>query len=404
MPESFDQILLRKFRSVFESYQEPFNESAWDMMKQKLANKKKRRFFLLIDIAKAASVVLFIGISILIPHKTNDQYASRNKNITGNDNNILTAKRTTDENNAIILSDPKTEFNINKVYFVDKINKNDDVENNNKNKIINDSTIIRNDYNIYAENTFNNIVDTSSFNNNDTSEIIDKRPILGPDDSDFFIKEKTDKKFNFGIALSTHYTSSEIGANDPINIGGGFLTEYVLSKTSVSSGVYVSNHNLNTNGTSLFSNFRKLDAAENANFYNTVDNADRNIAIVGLDIPLNVYLNLDKMFVSAGVSSLVYLKESYSENYYVENSQDVYNSTTNSYETLYIYDNVNENYERGAFQTFDFAKLLNFSVGYKIPLKKGKLILEPYAKIPIGSLTAYKISYGYGGLVLKYDF
>ena len=110
------------------------------------------------------------------------------------------------------------------------------------------------------------------------------------------------------------------------------------------------------------------------------------------------------MFISTGISSLVYLKESYSENYYVENIQEVYNNTTQSYETLYLYDNVNETSKSGAFQTFDFAKLINISVGYLIPLKKGNLILEPYAKLPIGKLTTYNISYGYGGLALKYDF
>ena len=409
MPESFDQKITRKFRSVFEGYNEPFNESAWNLMKQKLANKKKRRIIWLINIAKAASVVLFIGISVLLPHKTNNRHAFNNNNIERNEHSINKAKNLTEETEGNVLKDTNTILNKNKVYTEnkkinnEKLNHNNIVENTEKINIANDSSDIRNKNNsIYAENSFYNLTDTSnSINKADSSGITDKRPILGPDDSNYFLKKRSEKKFNFGIAVSSHYSSSDIGAKDNINIGGGFLTEYMISdKISINSGLLLANHNLNTASSSVLGGIYKADAMDNS----FAGSSEKEVLLVGLDIPLNVKLNFDKIYISTGVSSLIYLKESYSESFYVENTQEVYDSETSSYETLYIYDKVNETDERGAFQTFDFAKLFNLSVGYKIPLKTGSLTFEPFAKIPIGKLTGYNISYGYGGLALKYDF
>lgn len=412
MPESFDQKITKRFRSVIERYDEPFNESAWDLMKQKLANKKKRRIIWMIDVAKAASVVIFICISVLIPYKTNNRHASYNKIIERNDRSINKAKNLTEESDANVLKD--TNNNIlykNSIFYAgnQKINNENLIpqniaENSEENIIANDSINNNSSNNnfIYADNSFNNSIDTSAtINEADSSGIIDKRPILGPDDSNYFLNKKSEKKFKFGIALSSHHSSSDIGAKDNINIGGGFLTEYMISdKISINSGLLLANHHLNTSSSNVLGGIYKADALENT----FAGSSEKEILLVGLDIPFNVKLNFDKMYISTGVSSLVYLKESCSENYYVENTQEVFSTETNSYETLYLYDKVNETDERGAFQTFDFAKLFNLSVGYKIPLKTGSLTFEPFAKIPLGKLTGYNISYGYGGLALKYDF
>jgi hypothetical protein len=132
--------------------------------------------------------------------------------------------------------------------------------------------------------------------------------------------------------------------------------------------------------------------------------SEKEIRLVGLDIPLNLSFRLDRFSITSGVSSLVYLKETYSEDYYVENETNVYNPQTGGYELKDMYEKVNSSDSKGAFQTFDFAKLINLSVGYFIPMKKGKLVLEPFAKIPIGDMTGYDISYGYGGILLRYEF
>lgn len=412
MPESFDKQISNKIRSTFKNYHEPFNNDAWRLMQEKLADKKKKKGFVFyINIAKAASIILFVGIGVLWPFKTNHQFSNtdysilriddtlKNKEIKDRNNtlNIAVNSNETEKyenvkhslkeiqnfnNKDIYISDNEININVNRVFS-------DSVKNNEKRKKKIYADIVK----TKDKDSLNNIISVDT--------VKDNRPILMPDDKDFFHEKKSDKKFNFGIAVSSYYSSSDIGATDNINIGGGFFTEYKISdRISINSGLLLANHHLNTESSSLFSAFNSYDMAESS----FVGSSETEVVLVGLDIPLNVKLNFNKMYISTGVSSLVYLKESYSENYYVENTQDVYNSETNSYETLYLYDQVSENQEFGAFKTFDFAKLFNFSVGYIIPLKKGQLIFEPYAKIPIGHLTSYNISYGYGGLALKYDF
>ncbi len=416
MPESFDKQLSNRIRSTFENYNEPFNNDAWELMKLKLADKKKKRgLIFFIGIAKAASIILFIGIGVMWPYKTNHQFSEKHNSIILKDSSQK-EETIVNENNELIIA--VENFNIKtqnqekqNVLIQNNTNNNHYITDNeidiNINRVLNDSVKKedKQEKKIFADLV--KVVDKDSINNKISLDTVkDNRPILMPDDKDFFHEKRSDKKFNFGIAVSSHYSSSDIGATDNINIGGGVQAEYAISdRVSLSSGVLVANHHMNTGSNSLFGNLKSFDAAENTLTNNTyAGNSETELMLVGLDIPLNVKLNFEKMFISTGVSSLVYLKESYSENYYVENTQEVYNSRTNSYETLYLYDQVSENQESGAFKTFDFAKLFNFSVGYKIPMKKGRLIFEPYAKIPIGNLTSYNISYGYGGLALKYDF
>ena len=53
-------------------------------------------------------------------------------------------------------------------------------------------------------------------------------------------------------------------------------------------------------------------------------------------------------------------------------------------------------------QTFDFAKLINFSVGWDYHLsKRVDMTLNPFLKYPVTTLTSGDIKFGSGGLKLK---
>jgi hypothetical protein len=386
MPESFDKQISNKIRSTFENYQEPFNNDAWELMKLKLPSKKNRQYVLFVNIAKAASVILIIGIAVLFPFRTNHQFSEKNNSLY--------------IDSTVKMNAPSVNYNLehnteNKILFKAKLIEKQIIENN-------DSIIIEKVENpIIALINTEIVIDTVQ--NNLTDSVENNKPILYPDNT--IKNKKSEKRFNYGIAVNSYYSSSEIGANDNINIGGGFQAEYKLTNLiSFSSGVILANHHLNTESTNLLGSLKSYDAAEVASDANFIGNTETEIYLTGLDIPLNVKLNFEKIYLSAGVSSLVYLKENKTESYLVENYKDVYNPETNAYYTSYDFIPTEELTESKAFQTIDFAKLLNLSFGYKIPLKKGRFVIEPYAKIPIAKLTAYQISYGYGGISLKYDF
>lgn len=411
MPESFDHKISNKIRSVFESYEEPFNEQAWNLMKEKLASKKRKRSLFFLDIAKAASLLLIVSLVIFVPFKmkyqksktSNLRIEKKNTNTITNEVSIIT------KNNEII----KTNTNY---AHEDKANLMNDplitetkdlAEKNNFKVIDTVSSDTFNTNQIYAENITIIEIDTVvSKKNSDSSENNDNRPILRPDDDDFFFDKRKEKKLKFALAVSSHYTSSDIGAKDNINFGGGFLTGYMLSeRLSVNSGVFLANHDMSTQTTGILESFTKADSDNSLRKENAyIGNTETKIQLIGLDIPINIQLNFERFFVSTGVSSLVYLKQKYTEDYYVQNTSNVFNAETEKYETLYMYENVSITESESAFQLVDFAKLINISFGYRLPLKRGSLIFEPYAKIPTGSLTSYDISYGYGGFALKYRF
>ncbi len=403
MSESFDNQLFNKIRGTFENYNEPFNEEAWLLMKQKLTNKKKKKFILLFNIAKAASVIFIIGFLGLY------FYNSGNRTLTGKKIESVTERNNKNRSvgkNFNVIHDKEKYLTGNKKYFKEnKDHTNSILPENNKNEnvVIIDIDSLKNidkEDNGYA-NVLNDYMNDTSTVKILKDTVYENRTILLPEED--FVIHKTNKKFNIGIALTSYYTSSDIGAKDNISIGGGIQTEFALTDfISINSGILLADHRLDTENGSLLSEFQafKTDATNDA----YAGNISKEVYLIGLDIPLNMSFNFNRFTVTSGVSSLVYLKESYSENYYVENAREVYNNNTGEFETVNLFDLVNHSDSKGAFQTFDFAKLLNLSVGYSVHIKKGKLIFEPFAKIPLGNLTGYDISYGYGGVLLRYEF
>ncbi len=392
MSEPFDNLPVDKIRSIFENYREPFNEDAWGLMKQKLVARKKRTYILFISIAKAASVILVAGFLLLYPFRSGNSYIGCMNHKVLKDSGKLSRIHTPQTNTYAPIIQHYITYQDNKNYIHsfadDTLDTN--VQPEDKEFVANttNDSLIHNPDHGYADliNTLG--IDTSAMQP-DSDSLLDKRPVLLPEE-DFIIHKKSDKKFNVGIALTSYYGSSDIGATDNLSFGGGVQADYAITDfISVTSGILLADHQFNTSG----GNALKGVLAESNDYDHAIAGTpDKEIRLVGLDIPINISFRLDRFSITSGVSSMVYLKETYSEDNYVEN------------EYLNMYEKVNTTDSKGAFQTFDFAKLINLSVGYFIPMKKGKLVLEPFAKIPIGDMTGYDISYGYGGVSLRYEF
>jgi hypothetical protein len=392
MSEPFENQLVNKIRDTFANYREPFDEDAWVLMKKKLEGSKKKTFILFINIVKAASVVLLVGLTGLYVFK------SKTRDISGFEKHNLSI--TPVDSKVIIPEDSDNNFGlINNIEIHQEHPIYQFVESDTTKEII--DTKIRfaktedGFQKEFIEPELN--FDSALFIKSDTAFVISEPdnsgktlPILLPLEEDFVIHEKQDKKFNIGIALSSYYSTSDIGAKDHLSVGGGLQAEYAISDLiSINSGVLIADHQFNTDASGIFKG-AMYDAVENELAY--AGEVKTEVRLVGIDIPLNISFKLDKFSITSGISSMVYLKESYSEDRYVKS------------ETEYLYEKVNTTETNGAFQSFDFAKLLNVSVGYMIPMKKGRMVLEPFAKIPIGEMTGYDISYGYGGITLRYDF
>ncbi len=424
MQESFDNKLSNKIRNVFDNYYEPVNPNDWELMKEKLANKSNKRTIWLNNIAKAASIVLIVGISVMIPGKLNNYLKNDSKikseeKISRGSKNILISEENNSKNDEINKADKYTNTldNIfkdeivrneeNNIESYDLISK-DTVKNKEVEEII-ALNIIKNDS---TEQQNIDSLRNISIAKRDTLQKINQKQILLVDD-DFFLrkekKKKKNKRFNVGVAFSTHYNYSDQIASNQVNLGGGLLSEFkITERLSINSGLLISKHGLAKNSLeqkdmAVYSDTQS--SISDMNYDNQEGQSEiKKATFIGIDIPLNLQYNFNRFFVSAGVSSLVYLKE----NYQKENTFAVYNERFDSYTNEMTYDKyeVSQTKEEtyGAFQTFDFAKLLNISLGYKIPLKRGKIVFEPYIKIPMGDLATKNISFGFGGISLKYNF
>ena len=135
-------------------------------------------------------------------------------------------------------------------------------------------------------------------------------------------------------------------------------------------------------------------------------NSINDIEFMALDIPVNFRFtvketNRNRIFVSAGFSSLLYLQQKYRgestvlASYYRINPQGHYESATG-------YANLNSAADFNAFSRFDPAGLLNLSAGYVIRRRNHALIIEPWLKYPTFDITSFNLFIGMTGLSIKY--
>lgn len=141
--------------------------------------------------------------------------------------------------------------------------------------------------------------------------------------------------------------------------------------------------------------------------YNT--EAQNDYEILAVDIPVNVKISIQdnrrkQWYISAGLSSLLFLQQNFTENQTWFTSSTEFNTSSGMNEQVrYTYNDSTEE-EMEPFETFNFARLANLSVGYTIKRENDFLIIEPFVKLPLGGITHRQLSMGMGGITLKYGF
>ena len=140
------------------------------------------------------------------------------------------------------------------------------------------------------------------------------------------------------------------------------------------------------------------------------DSYKNQLDILTMEVPVNlVYTILERgkssLFVSAGVSTMIYLDQNFSSSYTNVLREQKYEVATGDvyYETI-SQDVIVESDEK-AFSHVDYFGLTNLSAGYSLPLRKGgNLLIEPFLQLPVSDLTSFNVRIRYGGLSLKFRF
>jgi hypothetical protein len=221
--------------------------------------------------------------------------------------------------------------------------------------------------------------------------------------------DKTDKAVRFGIYAATYFNYAK-GSNSQLNIGAGVTSDIKLSRNlNLSTGLTIAQNTLNygsqvpnspqINATPAIAVSRAVQyLAVGQNIYSaaTPSLKNYNANLVGLDIPLNLKYEFDPeksaTYVSLGLSSGTFINETYTSTY--NYTQPFVSSISQS----------TDQSTHQSFNSFYFAKTLNFSFGTGYTLGRNKLIVEPFLKYPLDGLGSQQIKFGAGGINLKFNF
>ena len=404
MQKLFDKILSEKIKTGFNNHREPYNPADWENLKTQLTG-KKRGLVIWLNIAKAASVILFVGISTFYVNRNDENLQSLYK-VTNNQINVKSNKSQEKEEVYIAqeINEVREILEANKEIVTDSLHN--DITNNIANEI-NETESVKNMFNINQTDSIKSkeIIAFADSSRNDSSKQIVQVQLV---EKIFEIdQKKRNSKFDFAVAIASMYSYSTQGAEGNINMGGGFTTSYNISeKFSISSGLMIAQQSLsyrgNNEGTNMVYSNTLMDSK--TTMVNNPASAESRIEFVGIDIPLNIKYKLKRLIVTTGISSLVFVSEkrTYSANATVYNTS--FNSATNNYETVKTIENFQIEDKSPSFNRFDFASLFNMAVAYEFPLKKGSMMLEPFIKYPIGEISSENLKIGSAGLSLHYYF
>ncbi len=217
--------------------------------------------------------------------------------------------------------------------------------------------------------------------------------------------EKDSKNFVFSAAYA-----SVMNVNDSqtdLGMGGGLYTDWNFAKNlSLTSGLFIGQNQLrykNNQGNQLEENVSRSN--------NTLMSADNlsymQLDLINLEIPLNFrYTLTENWSVSAGISSITYLREEY--DYVYEQQIQVFDeSSATSSETVTrsVTLRSSQTQSEPSFDKLDWAAFYTLSFGYQRKVfKNHNATLEPFIKIPAGKVTSQGVSYTSGGIQLKISF
>ncbi len=213
------------------------------------------------------------------------------------------------------------------------------------------------------------------------------------------------KKWDLGVAISPSLTSEKI------NIGGGIAVAYRLSdKFSLGSGLSISEMGVAQNQQRGNASARYLDASATYNngFANGVSSSYREVtsvtsSVLAMDVPLDLkYHVTTRFYTSVGVSFLTILNEQRTNHYVDRINQPTFGSNSGGYKDLESSVRAVYSAERAAQEPLEgrgYTGFVNFSLGRTMPLsRKLQLSVEPYFKLPIGSLSREDMNFTNGGI------
>ncbi|GAB3643342.1 hypothetical protein [Spirosoma arcticum] len=203
--------------------------------------------------------------------------------------------------------------------------------------------------------------------------------------------------WSLALAPQTAYIPN---GHSSLTLGGGVVSDIALSRRlSVSTGLSVAQQTVGMSPpvNQVMTTLGRQLTGTNARF-------------VLIDLPLNLTYRVGKrtkpLFrVSAGLSSLAFLRQQYTDTYQIPQTQVTQVIGPNGRPQTVLQTTLIEAVQtrpRGPFGGVYWGRLLNLSVGIERPLSRRTVFaVEPYLKYPIGPLTQENLSIGLAGVSVR---
>ncbi|MGV3704115.1 MAG: hypothetical protein ACO1NU_01950 [Arcticibacter sp.] len=223
-------------------------------------------------------------------------------------------------------------------------------------------------------------------------------------------EKRKDSKVSFSLYAGSYVSYAE-GSKSRVNTGVGVSSEVDLtSKLKITTGVAIAQNSLRYDTRiprQAAASFLSAALSDSPNLMVAGPEAKTSAinysingydaSLLGLDVPVNLkytfFEKKNELYLVAGLSSNFFFDETYTYDY---GYNSIHDSSVESFPDEKTTTNTS---------SFDFARMLNLSVGYGYPIgKQSKLSLEPFLKYPLGGLGSQDIRFSSAGLNLKWNF
>lgn len=414
MKPSFDDLFAKNVRSAFDSYQEEADMAVFAQIQSKLKPKSSPIFW---QMKWAAILILglicvWVVVQKLSPEKETSQNLAETTfstmpKITIPTEEIPKKEETKNPNKDDVKKEKTSVSSIKKQKPKSKINLI-------PTQIKNDSTLLALAPIIVADSAkseFDSLNTVQFFTEirkeNDSLTIASPAkqilPVAENPISPVIKQTKSNSKWEF-VAASL-ITVSDNKVNDGFGFMAGAVKYWKLTNyMSLGTGGILNQNQFTIPKPALLYDAFVYDVLASSVQVNRPVTETQTIQTTALDIPISFMWEFptakkNRYFVTLGLSSLIYLNQTFKENGAVYQGEVV---TNNSKSELVITKvDFTKTQNETAFRHVDLAKMMNFSIGYEF----GKnTVVEWFVKYPFGDLTSKELNYSLTGIGLKYSF
>ena len=416
--EEFDNIFRENVKKAFNSYNaDNLADEGWDSF-VRVGKGRKRRSLIIPLWARAASVLLMVGLATFLSYRIFTRQNSREL-ISDNETPVMKLEqpKVQSEKAGTPLIEPSAESEF---VIENKIAETGSVYSE---SIALAEPLDMDNENILTQLSHKNRVPVpEKIRSHYIPRVSDElRKQLIPEEiaitdeipGDLIAEEKKEKHFKertFMAGLSGLSAQNSDKVTPAFGLSAGLYLDQKLSRRiSVRPGLALAMQSLGFNNGSIpvgITEVLSMYDGTNAAYYSS----EGQLNMLAMELPLNIVFRIaDKknsvFFISAGTSTMIYLSQQFTAGFVSECKKTSYDSKVGEYFSETRYSTVEVENDYAALSRADIFGLANFSAGYSFQYSKtGTLLIEPFLQVPVSDLTSLNLRVRYAGVSMKMQF